>query len=40
MKDIVYYKLPNQIVTAEHYQQQLIVLNRVLNQKHPIIAQK
>jgi len=33
MKSVVYYKLlkPNQIVTAEYYQQQLIDLNRALN---------
>jgi len=40
MKIVVYYKLlkPNQIV--DYYQQQLIVLNCVLNQKRPIIAQR
>jgi len=42
MKDVVYYELlkPNQTVTAERYQQQLIDLNHALNHKHPIIAKK
>jgi len=42
MKNVVYYKLlkPNQIVTAEYYQQQLIDLNHALNQKCPIIVQR
>jgi len=39
MKD-VYYEKPNQIVTAERYQPQLINLNRTLNQKRPIIARR
>jgi len=41
MKAVVYYELlkPNQIVTARRYQQ-LIDLNRVLNQKRPIITQR
>jgi len=38
----MYYELlkPNQTVTAEYFQQQLIDLNRALNQKRPIIAQR
>jgi len=41
MKDVVYYKLlkPNQTVTAQRYQQ-LINLNRGLNQKRSIITQR
>jgi len=37
-----YYELlkSNQIVIAEHYQQQLIDLNRALNQKRPIAQRK
>jgi len=37
----VFYELLklNQTITAEHYQQ-LIDLNRALNQKRPIIAQR
>jgi len=42
MKGVVYYELqkPNQTVTVEHYQQQLIDFNHALNQKRPIIAQR
>jgi len=42
MKGVVYYELlkTNQMVTAKRYQQQLIDLNRALNQKRPIITQK
>ena len=41
MKGVVYYELlkSNQTVT-ERYQQQLIDLNRALNKKRPIIAQR
>lgn len=42
MKGVVYYELlkPNQTVTAEHYQHQLIELSHALNQKRPRIAYK
>jgi len=42
MKGVMYYELlkPSQIITAERYQQQLINLNHILNQKYPIIAQR
>jgi len=41
-EDVMYYELlkPNQTVTAKRYQQQLFNLNRVLNQKRPIITQR
>jgi len=42
MKGVMYYEplKSNQTVTAERYQQQLIDLNHVLNQKCQIIVQR
>jgi len=39
MKSIMYYMKSNQTVTAKRYQQQLIDLNRALNQKYAMIAE-
>jgi len=41
-ESVVYYELfkLNQIITAEQYQQQLIDLNRALNQKRLITTQR
>jgi len=36
----VYYEPPNRTITVEYHQQQLINLNRVLNQKHSIIEKR
>ena len=42
MKVVFFYELlkPNQTITAERYQQQLIDFNRVLNQKCSISLKK
>jgi len=39
---IVYYELlqPNEIITGEHYQQQLMQLSRALKQKRPDYAKR